>query len=163
VDRSDTEIVIPIIEPLQKIMDEIAAKPEKGALVFPQIYAGETDEKKQRARISQENQNIRKRLGRLVKSMGWEVTPSGTWCRHSFATNLSHAGGVPKEYIQEAMGHSVMSGTVTDRYIQSYPIAQQMVFNSRLLNLNDDADIMEELKGLTPEQIKALIAMVKNV
>ena len=87
----------------------------------------------------------------------------GTWCRHSFATNLSHAGGVPKEYIQEAMGHSVMSGTVTDRYIQSYPIAQQMEFNSRLLNLNDDADIMEELKGLTPEQIKALIAMVKNV
>jgi hypothetical protein len=75
---------------------------------------------------------------------------------------LSHAGGVPKEYIQEAMGHSVMSGTVTDRYIQSYPIAQQMVFNSRLLNLNDDADIMEELKGLTPEQLKALIAMVKN-
>ena len=61
------------------------------------------------------------------------------------------------------MGHSVMSGTVTDRYIQSYPIAQQMEFNSRLLNLNDDADIMEELKGLTPEQIKALIAMVKNV
>jgi hypothetical protein len=26
--------------------------------------------------------------------------------------------------------------------------------------LNDDADIMEELKGLTPEQIKALIALV---
>ena len=35
-------------------------------------------------------------------------------------------------------------------------------FNSRLLKLNDDADIMEELKGLTPEQIKALIALVKN-
>jgi hypothetical protein len=28
--------------------------------------------------------------------------------------------------------------------------------------LNDDADIMEELKGLTPEQIKALIALVKK-
>ena len=28
--------------------------------------------------------------------------------------------------------------------------------------LNDDADIMEELKGLTPEQLKALIAMVKK-
>lgn len=28
--------------------------------------------------------------------------------------------------------------------------------------LNDDADIMEELKGLTPEQIKALIAFVKK-
>ena len=41
-------------------------------------------------------------------------------------------------------------------------VAQQMEFNSRLLKLNDDADIMEELKGLTPEQLKALIAMVKN-
>jgi uncharacterized protein (DUF433 family) len=28
--------------------------------------------------------------------------------------------------------------------------------------LNDDADIMEELKGLTPEQIKALIDFVKK-
>ena len=27
---------------------------------------------------------------------------------------------------------------------------------------NDDADIMEELKGLTPEQLKALIVMVKK-
>ena len=43
------------------------------------------------------------------------------------------------------------------------PFAWQMEFNSRLLKLNDDADIMEELKGFTPEQLKALIAMVKNV
>ena len=35
-------------------------------------------------------------------------------------------------------------------------------FNSRLLKLNDDADILEELKGLTPEQLKVLIAMAKN-
>ena len=115
-DRSDTEIVIPIIEPLQKILDDIAAEPIKGSLVFPQIYAGEQNPEGMKARVSQENQNIRKRLGRLVKTMGWEVAPSGTWCRHSFATNFSHAGGVPKEYIQEAMGYSVMSGTVTDRY-----------------------------------------------
>lgn len=27
---------------------------------------------------------------------------------------------------------------------------------------HDNADIMEELKGLTPEQLKALIAMVKK-
>ena len=46
--------------------------------------------------------------------------------------------------------------------ITTYPRVQ-MEFNSRLLKLNDDADIMEELKGLTPEQLKALIALVKNV
>ena len=132
------------------------------ALVFPQIYAGETDENKQKARIFQENQNIRKRLGRLVKSMGCDLAPSGTWCRHSFATNLSHAGGVPKEYIQEAMGHSVMSGTVTDRYIQSYPIAQQMQFNSKLLKIGDHFDALDELGNLSLEELKAALAFVRS-
>ena len=36
-DRSDMEVVIPIIQPLQYILDEIAAPPTKGVLVFPQI------------------------------------------------------------------------------------------------------------------------------
>ena len=62
-----------------------------------------------------ENQNIKKRVRRLVKSMGWEVQPSCTWCRHSFATNLTHAG-VPHNYISETMGHSVDSN-ITNRYI----------------------------------------------
>ena len=95
----------------------------------------------------------------------WETVAKqksiGTWCRHSFATNLTHAG-VPHNYISESMGYSVDS-KITNRYIDAFPLAQQMEFNSRLLKLNDDADIMEELKGLTPEQLKALIAMVKNV
>ena len=60
------------------------------------------------------------------------------------------------------MGHSV-DIDITNRYIDAFPLAQQMEFNSRFLKLNDDADIMGELKGLTPEQLKALIAMVKNV
>jgi hypothetical protein len=94
--------------------------------------------------------------------MGWEVAPSGTWCRHSFATNLSHAGGVPKEYIQEAMGHSVMSGTVTDRYIQTYPLSRQIEFNSKLLKVGEQTDIMEELQNLSAEELRAVIAMVKN-
>ena len=92
-----------------------------------------------------ENQNIKKRVRRLVKSMGWEVQPSCTWCRHSFATNLTHAG-VPHNYISESIGHSVDSN-ITNRYIDAFPLAQQMEFNSRLLKLNDDADIMEELQG----------------
>ena len=99
-------------------------------------------------------------IRRLVKSMGWEVQPSCTWCRHSFATNLTHAG-VSHNYISESMGHSVDSN-ITNLYIDAFPLSQQMEFNSRLLKLNDDADILEELKGLTPEQLKALIAMVKN-
>ena len=55
-----------------------------------------------------------------------------------------------------------VDSNITNRYIDAFPLSQQIEFNSRLLKLNDDADIMEELKGLTPEQIKALIALVKN-
>ena len=70
-------------------------------------------------------------------------------------------GYVLHNHIYESMGHSVDSN-ITNRYIDAFPLAQQMEFNSRLLKLNDDAGIMEGLKGLTPEQLKALIAMVKN-
>ena len=61
----------------------------------------------------------------------------------------------------ESMGHAV-DNNITNRYIDAYPLSQQMAFNSKLLKLNDEPDIMEELKDLTPEQLKALIAMVKN-
>ena len=143
--RCDMEVVIPIIPPLQTILDQIAAPPIKGSLVFPDIYGDAQTPIDRRKRVAMENQNIKKRVRRLVKSMGWEVQPSCTWCRHSFATNLTHAG-VPHNYISESMGHSVDSN-ITNRYIDAFPLAQQMEFNSRLLKLNDDADIMEELKG----------------
>ena len=126
-DRSDMEVVIPNIPPLQTILDQIAAPPIKGSLVFPGIYGDAQTPIDRRKRVAMENQNIKKRVRRLVKSMG----------------------------------HSVDSN-ITNRYIDAFPLAQQMEFNSRLLKLNDDADIMEELKGLTPEQLKTLIALVKN-
>ena len=121
------EVVIPNIPPLQTILDQIAAPPIKGSLVFPGIYGDAQTPIDRRKRVAMENQNIKKRVRRLVKSMG----------------------------------HSVDSN-ITNRYIDAFPLAQQMEFNSRLLKLNDDADIMEELKGLTPEQLKTLIALVKN-
>ena len=159
-ERSEVEVVIPIIPALQVILDEIAAPPVKGTLVFPEIYGdAQTPEQKKR-RVAMENQNIKKRVRRLAESLGWSVQPSGTWCRHSFATNLTHAG-VPHNYISESMGHAV-DNNITNRYIDAYPISQQMAFNSKLLKLNEEPDIMEELKDLTPEQLKALIAMVKN-
>ena len=57
---------------------------------------------------------------------------------------------------------STLPLNITNRYIDAFPLAQQMEFNSRLLKLNDDTDILEELKGLTPEQLKVLIALAKN-
>lgn len=120
-------VVIPIIPPLQTILDQIAAPPIKGSLVFPGIYEDAMTPIDRRKRVAMENQNIKKRVRRLVKSMG----------------------------------HSV-DGNITNRYIDAFPLSQQIEFNPRLLKLNDDADIMEELKGLTPEQLKALIKIVKK-
>ena len=143
-------------------MDEIAAPPTKGALVFPQIYGGETDEVKRKARVSQENKNIRTRMSRLVKSLDWEIEPTSTWCRHSFATNLSHAGGVPKEYISEAMGHSISGGAVTDLYIQTYPLSMQMQFNSKLLKAEGQETLMDKLQEFSLEELQAAIAIMEK-
>ena len=41
--QNNSEVVIPIIEPLKNILSEIAAPEEKGA-VFPSILKGQTDE-----------------------------------------------------------------------------------------------------------------------
>lgn len=86
-----SEVIIPIIEPLQKILDEIGAKPEKNALVFPHIFEGAVTEKEMRVRTSAENSNIQDRVIKICSEiLGWEVRPSGTWCRHSFATNAKY-------------------------------------------------------------------------
>lgn len=77
-DRSDMEVVIPIIPPLQIILDQIAAPPIKGSLVFPGIYGDAQAPIDRRKRVAMENQNIKKRVRRLVKSRGWEVQPSCT-------------------------------------------------------------------------------------
>lgn len=69
-DRSDMEVVIPIIRPLQIILDQIAAPPIKGSLVFPGIYGDAQAPIDRRKRVAMENQNIKKRVRRLVKSMG---------------------------------------------------------------------------------------------
>ena len=80
-------------------------------------------------------------------------------------------GGEPHQFADFVHGMASFGGEInfgtgiihTLPHFRGRPLAQQMEFCSRLLKLNDDADIMEELKGLTPEQLKALIAMVKNV
>ena len=79
-DRSEnnSEVVIPIIEPLKNILSEIAAPEEKGALVFPSILKGETDEMAIRKMIALENSNIQDRMKKLVVFLGWEIFPSST-------------------------------------------------------------------------------------
>ena len=72
-----------------------------------------------------ENSNVQDRVIRICEDvLLWEVRPSGTWCRHSFATNLRNAG-VDINYISESMGHSTANNSVTELYIEHYPLEKQ--------------------------------------
>lgn len=163
-DRSEnnSEVVIPIIEPLKNILSEIAAPEEKGALVFPSILKGETDETVIRKMIALENSNIQDRMKKLVVFLGWKIFPSSTWCRHSFATNLTHAG-VPINYISESMGHS-HNESVTARYIDIFPYERQVSYNNRLLDIpsDDRSDLTEVLKSLSPVELKQVLDAVRH-
>lgn len=147
---------MPIILPLKNIINGIAAKPERGAHVFPEILKGATDSKDVRKRISQENANVRHRLIRLCQDLlGWNIEPSGTWARHSFANNLRNAG-VDKDYISESMGHST-GNSVTSIYFDSYPLEMQMEYNSKLLNLGTPKPTKADIANMSPDQMRELL------
>ena len=158
---NDSEVILPITEPLKVIMDELAADYEPGCRLFPSILKDETTDDKIARRVQQENQNIKKHIRKLTASLGWTEHPSPTWCRHSFATNLLHQE-VPKEYISEAMGHSV-GKSVTLGYVSKYPYEKQLQYNSKLLNLQTEEDRMASmLAGLTKEQIEIMKKILIN-
>ena len=152
-DRSGTEVVIPITKPLRAILDDLAADPEKSATVFPDILRGITDPVKVKARVAQESKVVNGGLRRLTQYLQWTVRPSGTWARHSFATNLTHAD-VPERYISEAMGHAVSS--VTSRYIDAYPLEQQMKYNSCLLDIQPTEPAKESV-SISLEEYQRLL------
>lgn len=153
--KEGAEVIIPIIEPLKKVLDEIAAPPQKGALVFPEILKDAKTDEEIRRRTTQENQNVRKRLQILCKdALGWEEKISGTWARHSFATNMRNAG-VDMQYISESMGHSTQK-SVTALYLASYPLDKQFEYNSRLLNL-DNKPTKADIKYMTKAELQALL------
>ena len=144
------EIIIPIIEPLQKILDEIATEPVLNGFVFPDILQGATHKAIKRKRISQENSNVQDRVIKISQDvLNWEVRPSGTWCRHSYGTNLTHAQ-VEDRYISQSMGHST-DKTITERYIAQYPLETMFEFNSKLLDLEPKVTV-EDIKNMTEEQ-----------
>lgn len=163
-DRTDdeSEVIVPVIPALKRIIDEIAAPFEKDERLFPNILKGATTERDCRVRVAQENQNIRKRMAKLAKHLGWEVSPSPTWCRHSFATNLAHQG-VPMQYISDAMGHRT-GKSVTMSYINMYPHEKQIEYNSLLLNTpsgqKKKSDLKSIMESLSEKDKKKLLEMI---
>lgn len=153
---SSSEVIIPITEPLKKVLDEIAAKPTLNGLVFPQILQGFTDPENFRKRVSLENSNVQDRVIRVCEDiLNWELRPSSTWCRHSFANNLKDAG-VKREYISESMGHSV-GKDITSIYLDTYPLSKQLEYNNKLLSLDGRKPTIEQLDEMGPEDMRKLL------
>ena len=148
-------VIVPIIEPLQVILDEIGAKPEKDAYVFPQIFKGVTDESQRRKMTVQENSNIKDRMIRIcIDVLGWDKVVSGTWARHSFATNLKLAG-VEEQYISESMAHS-HGNDVTSGYQDMYPLEIRFRNNSKLLNIGQKEESIN-IDKLSKKEMKELL------
>ena len=167
--QDGSEVIIPIIEPLKYILDEIAAKPNRDGFVFPDILKGSTSEEERRKHTSQENSNIKDRVRKIcLEVLHWDesISPSGTWCRHSFATNLRNAG-VELDYISESMGHAVIDHSITQIYIEHYPLEKQMEYNSKLLNLTPQTtnrnELIAQLSSLSIEELNLLLSKMKNV
>jgi integrase len=154
---NDSEVIVPVIPQLAEILRETAAPQQKGQLLFPFILDGARDEAASRKKVNLMNSNISARMEIVARHLGWTVCPTPTWCRHSFATNLSLAG-VPTRYIRESMGHSP-GRSVTESYIAEFPLDRQKSFNARLLADTDaTADSAENLlSGLSQEMRQELL------
>ncbi len=127
------EVIFPILPQMQVILDRVANKPRKGALVF-NIIDEHMGEERIRIIMSNENTNIAQRMEVIAGLAGLEEQPTPTWCRHSYATNLRDAG-VSTEYISTMMGHTMTSGSATTlNYLSRYNMATMVANNSKLLN-----------------------------
>lgn len=151
IDGDGMEVIVPITGPMREILDFYSSKAQSNQLVFPFLMEDtpESDAVMVRKRICQENKNIRERMKKLKDALGWSVIPTGTYARHSFATNL-HAAKVPMEYISDAMGHSLGNrGQITIRYISPYTIEERAKFNRLLLNIGSDEEGKTEAEQST--------------
>lgn len=148
--EAGAEVIVPIIPPLKVILDRIAAPVAFGQLVLPFLLGEGIDPESKQAvnKIHQENKNIADRMEKIAPLVGINDSPTSTYARHSFATNLSQQG-VPLEYVSFAMGHSTGNrGQITKRYISPYPIYQQMEYNSKLLLVKFTENAEEAWKKL---------------
>ena len=170
------EVIFPILPQMQVILDRIARKPQRGALVFDIIKEGMTETRIkeivscENANINARMENVAKMLGmeerptNVAKLLGMEERPTPTWCRHSYATNLRDAG-VSTEYISTMMGHTMTSGSATTlNYLSRYNMATMVTNNSKLLSTKDKsqkkAELVERLMEMDQEKLEAMLKLM---
>jgi len=179
-DGEGMEVIVPVIQPIQKILEVYSSKPVLDALVFPFLMgdALEKGSQAERDKVHQENKNISDRMKKVAESLGWTVRPTGTYARHSFATNL-HAAKVPREYISDAMGHSLGNkGQITMRYISPYTIEERKQYNNLLLGIKEAEEqkevaissdargskqaLFDKMEAFSEDDIKEALMMLKK-
>ena len=164
--ESASEVIFPVTEEMQKILNKYANEPKPGARVFPIMKEFITPEQEFQV-IQRYNKYIRKHMAIVSDLMGMEQRPSSTWARHSFATNLNNSGKVPYKYISDSMGHS-SSGDITSNYRGAYPLKKMLEFNWYLLHdasesTNPHADkqeLISILKSMSEEERRELLASI---
>lgn len=177
-DGDGMEVIVPIIEPMREILDAYGSNPVIDHLVFPFLMGDAINQDAQavRDRIHQENKNIADRLKKFVERIEWTVHPTGTFARHSFATNL-HAAKVPMEYISDAMGHSLGNrGQITMRYISPYTIEERKAYNNLLMGISEEKKhtamivnvktvkqtLLDKMEAYSEDEIKEALIMLKK-
>lgn len=160
--NDNSVVIVPIIAPLKNVLDEIAAPPVKNGFVFPFIFHGVEDEQERRRITLMANANIREHVQRVCREiLGWQKVVTGTWARHSFATNLKLAG-VEEEYIGESMGHS-HGNDVTRGYQDMYPLEIRQRYNMKLLKIEEKTMEDLDIDSLSPEQMREILKnLLKN-
>lgn len=152
-------VIFPIdLPPVQELLKRLANEPKPDGYVFP-IMNGRESDVQEVEKIHKTNANMRKALRKLCPLAGLSDTPTATWARHSFATNLSNAG-VPTEYIDTAMGHA--GNRVINFYLGRCPHDKMVEYNSNLLPSMAEEGRRKRLAGLglTDEKIKEILAAI---
>lgn len=171
-DGDGMEVIVPIIDPMRVIIDSLGAKPKLGSRVFPFLLGDieSFDGEAIRKRIHQCNKDIAERMAKVAADIGWTVKPTGTYARHSFATNL-HSAKLPMPYISDAMGHSLGNrGQITMRYISPYTIDERIKYNNVLMGLADSPEqpsskkekLLEQLSKYSAEDLKYALLMLRE-
>lgn len=162
--RTDAEIVFPVLPELREILRREARPEERGARVFnyydrcvsPTLTGRERDRRVIDV-TKLYNSVLCQRMKSVARALELDAAPTPTWCRHSFATNLTQRG-VPRDYISQSMAHSL--GDTTANYIDRYSLQQMTAFNRRLLSTEAEEardKAREVLGALTAEEKRALL------
>lgn len=123
-----TDIVIPILEPLQDIINKWGNEPNPKKYIFPFL-----NDCKNKTDIKREIMNVIRLTNNQIKkvTLALNMADISTYnARHSYATILAKKR-VPESYIAESLGHS--KKTVTQCYYGGYNKKERITYNSLLL------------------------------